>query len=455
MIGRLRFFPEKLNWMSFEERKEHKEALLRRHLRYMFDHSPEYYQVKFKECGAVPEDIKTLEDLRTLPVMMDKDAERRSMEASLEKYGHPFGLHACCDPADVISTGGTSGTTGHPTYPYSQTAEDFELVSETVAWVHNDVLGLGRGDRAFFLFPLGVYATSVLLPGIRRAGALPLDIDIRLGTQVALDLVKWTRPNFWWTGPTIAFFFIELFKDKLGIDPKDLGFKCLLLTGEIGAGIPELRKTVEEAYGCRWYDFWGPSASALSMSCNSDEYYGLHNFADDWDICYEDLIDPSSREPVEVKDGAVGEIVVTHLRKKASPYLRYATGDVVEVATSECPGCGFKGYRAKVIGRADDMLTVKGVNVFGRVIKESLQRFAPRVTGRMRIIKEDPSPRVTTLKLRLEYGAGMEEKLDELAAEIKSVMKSELRVNPQIEWTEPGSLQTASHKQPLFEKRYG
>ncbi len=68
--------------------------------------------------------------------------------------------------------------------------------------------------------------------------------------------------------------------------------------------------------------------------------------------------------------------------------------------------------------------------------------------------KEDPSPRVTTLKLRLEYGAGMEDKLDELAAEIKSVMKSELRVNPQIEWTEPESLQTASHKQPLFAIRY-
>ena len=126
----------------------------------------------------------------------------------------------------------------------------------------------------------------------------------------------------------------------------------------------------------------------------------------------------------------------------------------MEVATTECPGCGFKGYRAKVIGRADDMLTVKGVNVFGRVIKECLQKFAPRVTGRMRIIKEDPSPRVTTLKLRVEYGAGMEGKLDELAEEIKSTMKLELRVNPQIEWTAPGSLQTASHKQPLFEKRY-
>jgi len=454
MYGRIRFYPELLNWMSFEERKEHKEKLMRESISYMYDTSPEYYQLRFKECGAEPGDIKTLEDLRKLPVFMDKDGERQSMEASLEKYGHPFGLHVCCDPADIISTGGTSGTTGHPTYPYSQTLEDFNLAGDLVAWMHNDLLGLGRGDRCFFFFPLGVYATSVILPGIRKAGILPLDIEIRLGTQLALDLVKWTKPTFTWTGPTVAFFFIDLFKNVLKIDPRDLKFKCLLLTGEIGCSIPSFKKMVEDAYGCRWYDFWGPSATSISMSCDSDEYHGLHNFADDWDICYEDIIDPATREPIEITDGAVGETVITHLRKKASPYLKYATGDIVEVYTSECPGCGFKGYRAKVVGRSDDMVTVKGVNVFGRVIKQALQKYVPRITGRMRIIKEDPSPRITTLKLRLEYAPDMKDKLDELAQEIRSGMKAELRVSPQIEWAEPDSLKSATHKEPLFEKRY-
>lgn len=454
MEGRVRFYPEKLNWMDPEERRAHQEALLRKHIRYMYDGSPELYQVKFKECGAEPEDIQTLDDLRKLPVFMDKDGERNSMEESLERYGHPFGLHVCCNPADVISTGGTSGTTGHPTYPYSQSPGDFEMFSELLAWMHHDLLGLGPGDRAFFLFPLGVYATSLLLPGIRRAGILPLDIDIRLGTQPALDLVRWTKPTFWWTGPTIVSYFIDLFKDKLNIDPRDLGFKCLLLTGELGCGIPELKKRVEDAYGCRWYDFWGPSATSLSISCNSDEYHGLHKFADDWDICYEDLIDPITREPIEMKAGAIGETVATHLKKNASPYLKYATGDIVEVFTDECPGCGFKGLRIKVVGRSDDMITVKGVNVFGRVILENLQQLAPRVTGRMRIIKEDASPRMAQLKLRIEYAEGLENQLDDLAREIKESMKTKLRVNPDIEWAEPGSLQTASHKQPLFEKRY-
>lgn len=454
MKGKVRFFPEPLNEMSFDERQAHKERLLKASIQYMYDNSPEYYQLRFKEAGALPGDIKTFEDFRKLPVFMDKDRERESMEASLDKYGHPFGLHVCCDPAEVVSTGGTSGTTGHPTYPYSQTAQDVALSSDVIAFMHNEIVGVGRGDRAFFLFPLGVYATSVLIPGIRKAGILPLDIDIRLGTQPAMEMIKWTKPTFWWTGAAIVNHYVDVFKAYLKVDPRDLGFKCLLLTGEMGAGIPDLKKKVEEAYGCRWFDFWGPSLTSISISCDSDEYHGLHNFCDDFDICYEDLIDPETREPIEVKDGAIGETVVTHLRKQASPYLRYATGDIVQVFTTECPGCGFKGYRANVIGRSDDMVTVKGVNVFGRAIKEALQKFVPKVTGLMRVVKEDPSPRVTTLKLRVEYSEEMRNDLDNLARDIKNRMKSELRVNPEIEWTEPGSLQTQLHKQPLFEKRY-
>ena len=440
--------------MTEEERKEHKEKLLRDSIRYMYDHSPEYYQLRFKECGAEVEDIRTIEDLRKLPIFMDKDRERMSMETSLEKYGHPFGLHLCCDPAEVILTGGTSGTTGHPTYPYSITVADKDFIADASAFGHTEILGVGPGDRAWFIFPLGVYATSALLPGIERAGILQLPVDIRLGPKVAIELMKWTRPTFWWTGPTIIQHYMTLF-EKMGIDPReDLKFKCIATTGELGISIPELKKKIEDTFGCRWYDFWSPSLTNMCFSCDSDEFYGLHNIADDWDLTFEDLIDPGTKEPVEAKDGAVGELVATHLRKKAAPYLKYSTGDVVEVYTSECPGCGFKGYRGKVIGRSDDMITVKGVNVFGGNIIKTMQEFIPRVTGHMRIIKEDPSPRMTLLKLRVEYAPGMENNLEELEADIKRVMREKHRVTPQIEWTPPESLERPDRKPPIFEKRY-
>ncbi len=193
----IRYYPEELNSMSYEERRMRKERLLRQSIHYMYENSPEYYQLRFKECGAEPGDIRTIEDLHKLPIFMDKDRERLSMEASLEKYGHPFGLHVCCDPKDVVSTGGTSGTTGHPTYPYTQTRGDQEVVSDIFAHMQR-MVGLGRGDRAFFLYPLGVYATSVILPSFEKAGILPLPIDIRLGPQLAMAMTKWTKPTYWW-----------------------------------------------------------------------------------------------------------------------------------------------------------------------------------------------------------------------------------------------------------------
>ena len=100
------------------------------------------------------------------------------------------------------------------------------------------------------------------------------------------------------------------------------------------------------------------------------------------------------------------------------------------------------------------MITVKGVNVFAGVIHKALQQFVPRVTGHMRVVKEDPSARLTTLVLRLEYGEGMANNLEALGNEIVQVMRSSLRVSPQFEWVPPETLERPIRKPILFEKRY-
>ncbi len=450
----VRFFTDDLNFMSREELQEYREELLRENIKYMYDNSPEYYQLRFKECGAKPEDIRTFEDLRKLPIFMDKDRERISMESSLEKYGHPFGLHVCADPADIIQTGGTSGTTGHPTYPYSSTAGDVDFMDRAFGFMHH-LWGVGRGDRAWFVFPLGVYATTALLGGIRNAGILQLPIDIRLGTQISMDLAKWTKPTFIWTGPTILLHYLDVFKEK-GIDPRSFNFKIIATTGEKGIDDPAIKERIEDGFGCRWYDFWAPSYTNPCISCDSDEFYGLHNFTPTWDVGFEDLVDPETKEPIELKDGAVGEIVATHLKKKGSPYLKYATGDIAEVyCDTPCPGCGFVGVRGKIIGRSDDMLTVKGVNVFGATLLETVRKeMGDQLTGHMRIIKESPSPKVVELKLWVEYAAGQEHRLDEMAAEIRALCKNNHRCSPSVEWAEPGVIPRFDRKTPIMEKRY-
>ena len=90
-------------------------------------------------------------------------------------------------------------------------------------------------------------------------------------------------------------------------------------------------------------------------------------------------------------DGAIGEMVHTSLQRQASPAVKYAYGDVVQVFTKECPGCGFKGRRIKIIGRADDMLIIKGVNVYPAAIRDIVHQFAPHVTGEMRIVRGESS----------------------------------------------------------------
>jgi len=100
------------------------------------------------------------------------------------------------------------------------------------------------------------------------------------------------------------------------------------------------------------------------------------------------------------------------------------------------------------------MITVKGVNVFAGAIHKTLQQFVPRVTGHMRVVKEDPSARLSSLVLRLEYGEGMADQLEELGNEIVQVMRSSLRISPRFEWVPPETLERPIRKPILFEKRY-
>jgi phenylacetate-CoA ligase len=152
----------------------------------------------------------------------------------------------------------------------------------------------------------------------------------------------------------------------------------------------------------------------------------------------------------------MGEMVITSLKREAAPLLKYASGDIVQVFTDSCPNCGFPGKRMKLIGRTDDMLVVKGVNVYPAAIKEIVSAFNPRVTGDMRIILDQPPPRVTPpLRLKLEYGLAVREpELNGLAEEIGSALNKRLRVRPNIEWVAPGQLPISTRKTPVFEKRY-
>jgi phenylacetate-CoA ligase len=156
------------------------------------------------------------------------------------------------------------------------------------------------------------------------------------------------------------------------------------------------------------------------------------------------------------KDGVIGELVMNVLEWEAAPPLRYAWGDLIQVLTEPCP-CGMPGPRIKMLGRVDDLLMVKGVNVYPAAIKDIVVSFTPRVTGEMRIILESPPPRVVPpLKMKVEYGTDVPESgTDQLRDEIRRAIQAKLRVNPEVEMVPPNTLERDTAKKVmLFEKRY-
>lgn len=444
-----------LNGMSPEEISALQVRKLRRQLRYCFDRST-YYRERFDAAGALPEDIRCIDDFRRLPVMMTKDDERASQAASLARHGHPFGMHLCAPVPDLLLTSTTSGTTGRPTFTYTFTRRDLEgLVADLWAFMFRTA-GVGAGDRVLFAYALGVYATSMLLWGIRRAGALPIDVDVRGGSDAILTFGEMTRPVSLATTPSLAQYLIHRAPEAIGRSVGALGLSSLLLCGEPGAGVPAVKSALESAYGARVYDYWAPGGLGFGMSCDADAYYGLHCFAPDYNLYQDDLVDPETKAPIDVVDGAIGEAVHTSLEREACPVVRYAYGDIVQVFTEPCPNCGFTGRRLKVVGRTDDMLIVKGANVYPDAIRDVVNAFRPRVTGNMRVVLDTPPPRVVPpLLIKVEHASGMADTaVAALEDDIRTACRHRLKLTPRVIMVPAGSLPPSLRKTPMFEKRY-
>jgi phenylacetate-CoA ligase len=165
-----------------------------------------------------------------------------------------------------------------------------------------------------------------------------------------------------------------------------------------------------------------------------------------------ELVEPDTGAPVELRDGAAGELVLTHLRHRAAPLLRFRTRDHVEVRTSPCR-CGRTGPRIRCVGRTDDMLIVRGVNVFPSAVREVVSGFAPQVSGhvlvrpRTRGVKQEPP-----LPVAVELARGAADDAT-LADAIRERLRGVLLVQTRVELVPWGSLQRSEYKSKLVEHR--
>ena len=184
----------------------------------------------------------------------------------------------------------------------------------------------------------------------------------------------------------------------------------------------------------------------------------MHFINSDCWLFPEDMMDPETNKPLEITDGVIGHALMTCFTE-AKPMLKYGFGDLVQVFTKECPCCGFKGLRARIVGRADEMLIIKGVNVYPTAIKGVVNEFLPRVTGEMRIVLEKPGHVVEPpLKIRVEHASGItDDQLPQLKSELEETLHTRLEFRPNVELVSPDTFERAggvSAKGTLIEKAY-
>ena len=187
------------------------------------------------------------------------------------------------------------------------------------------------------------------------------------------------------------------------------------------------------------------------ISCDVEPYPGMHFVSPDH--CVLELVDPETKEPAAMTDGAIGEMVFTFVGWQGGPFMRYALGDLIQIFRQPC-SCGWPEMRFKILGRADDMLIIKGVNIYPAAIKSVVGEFVPATTGALRIILDGPGPLVAPpLKLRIEYGQAdmTDQQKHDLIRDLAENLGDRLRVKPEIELVAPQSLPRAAGKTSLIE----
>jgi len=408
-----------------------------------------FYKRLFEQNKFEPEKLRGFDEFKEKVALFDKAALRQLV---LDSGGDILKaieqiMPVTVDELDYIGT--TTGTTGIPT-PYPLTRYDInELWGEVMArgaWR----AGIRSEDRVLWCFALSMVIAGVpTMMGMQKLGCTMLPVGAEAKSERILLIQSLFRGTVYVGTPSLAEYLIEQAPKIVGKDVGQLGFTTLFCGGEPGAGIPEIKKKLESAYGCRLFD----AGAGFGCSCDHEEYQGMHWLADD--LCYYELVDPDTKEPIPMENGAKGEALFTMLAGDGWVWIRQGMGDIHQVFTDPCP-CGRSGFRYKVIGRSDDMLKVKGVMVYPSHLKGVVNDFVPRVTGEMRIVLDEKPPRVTPpLKIRVEHAQGISgADLTALENEIVDAMSKRLKINPKILWAEPGSLERSHYKGQVFEKTY-
>ncbi len=411
----------------------------RAQLAYLFERSA-FYRDKLTAAGiASADDAGGLDGIARLPL-----TEKSELKATATAE-NPFGSHFCPDPSEIVRIYSTSGTTGTPSY-LPLTASDLEnwITGSARSYAASGVVA---GQRIVSTYNAGPFVAGVALTAFERIGLCHVPVGTG-NTERLLLAIELLRPEAAVLTPSYAAYLVESALER-GMDLRESSVESVLVAGEPGGGEAAFRAKLEEAWGARVTEAMGIGDIGPSLWGECEEQDGMHLGARGF--VHPELIDPGTGEALELDDGAAGELVLTHLRHQAAPLLRFRTRDHVEVRTSPCP-CGRTGPRVRCVGRTDDMLIVRGVNVFPSAVREVVSGFAPDVSGNVLVrpsapgVKQEP-PLPVSVELARDAS---DDPL--LAQAIRERIRAVLVVQTQVELVPWGSLQRSEYKSKLLER---
>ncbi len=410
--------------------------LLQKHLLHAYHHSP-FYRASFDAAGVHPEIVRSLDDIRRFPFINKSTLRERQLAVP------PFGDLVAVPERDIVYISASSGSTGVPTAsPF--TAQDFD------DWIDYEARqfwssGLRPEDRYAHSLNFSLFVGGPCVLGAQKLGAL----SIHAGTvpsERLLAILRQFQVTAIWTTPSYAWYLGET-AIKEGIDPKrDLSVRRIFVAGEPGGSIPETRQRIEALWGASVYDYYGLSDIFGSCAGMCEEKDGLH-WAEDHILV--EVLHPDTNEPVP--EGGRGELVLTTLKKTARPMIRFRTGDIVSFTSAPC-ACGRTAIRLQGIhGRLDDMLIIKGVNVFPSDV-EAIARRDHDLTGEYRLIVEREN-HLDRLTVEVERSAATTATDAELAGRFAHHLKAVTGVSAVVNILPPDTLPRATHKAKRVEDR--
>ncbi len=429
-------YNEKIECANKEDLKNLQSERLVKLVKYVYDNSPAYKQ-KLDKAGIIPTDIKSIDDITKLPFTPKEDL----------RDSYPFGLFST-DIKNVAEIHVSSGTTGNPTV-VGYTKRDLNLWAN-VAARSIACAGGNKGDRIQISYGYGLFTGGLGIHyGALRLGATIIPTATGQ-TKRQIKLMQDFKPRIIACTPSYILYLAEEMK-SLGIDTKTCSWEVGIFGSE--PWTTAMRDKIDSTLGLTATDIYGLSeimGPGVAQECTYRE--GLHIWSD---FFYPEIIDPKTGETLP--EGQSGELVITSLTKQAIPLIRYRTRDIVSITYEPCK-CGRTAPRiSKIKGRTDDMIIVRGINIFPTQVEFALLQIDGTLPNYQLVVDRTPSA-LDTLEVLVE----VDEKLftDELIAlenlktKIKRAIDSTVGLGVNVKLVEPKTLErTEGKSKRVIDKR--